>query len=218
MTFLVWYLITGVVLSLTCGYIGWRLITPADMSSVIKWFLWTVLFVLALLPSVSFFIDRIGYQGTSYFFNWAGYVGLGLISFLFTFVLARDLLLMFSEGGFKIFTVFSNLLAESKKAGELFDPERRRFLINASSIGIVGISSALTGYGIFEARRRPSIIELNIPIPGLPDDLEGVRIVQISDVHAGLTVKRNWIETIVTEVNNLSADIIAFTGGYKIEK
>jgi uncharacterized protein len=36
--------------------------------------------------------------------------------------------------------------------------------------------------------------------------------VQITDIHTGLTVKRNWIESIVAEVQKLNPDLIAFTG------
>ena len=40
----------------------------------------------------------------------------------------------------------------------------------------------------------------------------GFKIVQITDIHARLTVKRDWIETIVAEVHALKPDLIAFTG------
>ena len=212
MTFALWYLITGTILSLTCGYIGWRLIHPAAIAGSLKWVLWSGLILLAFLPAISYFISRLGYESLSYFFTWAGYIGLGIISFLFTFLVIRDLLLLFSEGGFKIFSFATKIFGDSEKPASLFESERRRFLINATNLGILGLTSTLAGYGIFQARRKPAIVEHNIPIKNLSKDLDGLRIVQISDIHAGLTVRRDWIETIVSEVNNLSPDIIAFTG------
>lgn len=212
MTFVLWYFIMGTVLTLTCGYIGWRLIHPAIISAALKWILWTALIILALLPLLSYFIGQLGLERISYLFTWAGYIGLGIISFLFFFVIIRDLLLLFSEGGFKLFSYTAHWLGDSGQQSDLFDPERRRFLINTTNLGILGLTSTLTGYGIFEARRKPAVIEYDIKIKNLPPDLDGLRIIQISDIHAGLTVRRNWVKTVVEEVNNLNADIVAFTG------
>jgi predicted MPP superfamily phosphohydrolase len=65
---------------------------------------------------------------------------------------------------------------------------------------------------MYEARRKPEIVRVTIPVSGLAQNLNGFRIVQISDIHAGLTVKRDWIESITAEVRNLNPDLIAFTG------
>lgn len=212
MTVSIWYITISSVLLLTCSYIGWRLITPADISSALKWVFWLFLFLLGLMPFISYYTNQYGFEGLSYFFTWAGYIGLGIISFLFFLLLIRDLLLLFSEGGFKLFKYTAYWISDSAKPGSLFDPERRRFLIKTTNAAIVVLSGTLTGYGIFSARRKPAIIEHQIAIKDLPQDLQGLRIVQISDIHAGLTVRKSWVETVVAEVNNLSADIIAFTG------
>ena len=92
------------------------------------------------------------------------------------------------------------------------DKSRREFLLQLSNIGIIVGAGAVTTYGIYEARRKPGIVNISIPIAELPKDFVGFKIVQITDIHAGLTVKRNWIETIVEEVNNLNPDLIALTG------
>ena len=51
-----------------------------------------------------------------------------------------------------------------------------------------------------------------MPIAGLPASLHGFTIAQISDIHVGPTIKRNYLDAIVDAVNELEADMIAVTG------
>ncbi len=213
MTAFIWYLTSTIVMLLTGWYLGWRLINPAGLTIQWKWIAWISLMLLIGLPFISFYISRLGFEKVSYVSSWIGYISLGLISFVFTLLLVRDLVFLFWSGGAKSFFLVKDLFAGSKSDSNiLLDPERRRFLINATNIGILAISSSLTGYGIFQARRKPAINKFNISIPNLPQDLQGLKIVQISDIHAGLTIRRNWIETVVAEVNKLNPDIVAITG------
>jgi len=46
----------------------------------------------------------------------------------------------------------------------------------------------------------------------LPQELDGLRIVQLSDIHVGPTVRREFVERIVGMVNDLAPDIVAITG------
>jgi len=74
------------------------------------------------------------------------------------------------------------------------------------------MSALLTGYGTYEARRRATVVEVSVPISNLPPEFEGFRIAQISDIHAGPTIKRPWVKTITEQVDQLETDLIAFTG------
>ncbi len=56
------------------------------------------------------------------------------------------------------------------------------------------------------------MVNVEIPLAGLPKELEGFTIAQISDIHIGQTIKRNFVEAIVDRVNRLKADMIAITG------
>src|SRR5262249_12692616 len=60
--------------------------------------------------------------------------------------------------------------------------------------------------------RRPRIVRIAVPIDNLPPVFEGFRIVQISDLHVGATIKRSFVETVAETVNALDPDLIAFTG------
>jgi hypothetical protein len=51
-----------------------------------------------------------------------------------------------------------------------------------------------------------------VPIAGLPAALHGFTIAQITDLHVGATIKRNYVDRVVDAVNALGADLIAVTG------
>jgi predicted MPP superfamily phosphohydrolase len=81
-----------------------------------------------------------------------------------------------------------------------------------SAIAVIGVATLATVLGLINARRRARIVEVEIPLADLPADLQGFSIAQISDVHVGPTIKRNYVDAIVEAVNRLDADVIAVTG------
>src|SRR6185436_19579935 len=46
----------------------------------------------------------------------------------------------------------------------------------------------------------------------LPPALSGFRVVQLSDLHIGPTLGRDWLDRIVDRVNALQPDVVAITG------
>ena len=67
---------------------------------------------------------------------------------------------------------------------------------------MLGISAAATGYG-FHSARRLRIFEVSVPIPDLPSELVGFTIAQISDLHVGQSIGRDFVEEVVGKVNEL---------------
>jgi len=84
--------------------------------------------------------------------------------------------------------------------------------IRISSIGVMALTPAITLVGFFMARRVAPVLNVEVPLAGLPKELEGFTIAQISDIHVGQTIRRNFVEAIVDRVNLLRADMIAITG------
>jgi predicted MPP superfamily phosphohydrolase len=72
------------------------------------------------------------------------------------------------------------------------DPQRRRFLRQTSMVGM-GLAGYWVGHGRIEAQSDPDIIRQELSFPDLPPDLDGLRIVQISDLHAGPLVSRGQV-------------------------
>jgi uncharacterized protein len=85
-------------------------------------------------------------------------------------------------------------------------------LETTSAMLVVALTAFTTMVGYVSARRRAPIKHVQIPLRDLPDSLNGFTIVQISDIHVGRTIKRDYVDAIVDAVNSLDADLIAVTG------
>ncbi len=51
-------------------------------------------------------------------------------------------------------------------------------------------------------------------LDALPSAFHGLRIVQISDIHHGLFLPKEWLSAAVRQANRLNPDIIALTGDF----
>jgi predicted MPP superfamily phosphohydrolase len=73
------------------------------------------------------------------------------------------------------------------------NPQRRKFLRQTSTVGVT-----LAVYGVMrgtlEAHSDPDIIRQELSFPDLPPGLDGLRIVQISDLHAGPLVAPEQVQ------------------------
>ncbi len=85
---------------------------------------------------------------------------------------------------------------------------------DAQRLVLAAVCGALSAYGVYEAVRLPSVNEVEIKYASLPSDLDGYRIVQMSDLHAGPLHKRAWVEGVVGIANSLQPDLIAITGDF----
>jgi predicted MPP superfamily phosphohydrolase len=95
---------------------------------------------------------------------------------------------------------------------QLAAPEALDGWIRASALGVMALTPLITAVGFFMARRTAPVVTVEIPIEDLPLELEGFTIAQISDIHVGPTIKRDFVEAIVERVNRLGADMVAITG------
>ncbi len=142
---------------------------------------------------------------------WVGYLGLGFVSFVITFLVIRD---MSWAIVFLVCRIKERCSERNKsRLGRLMpDTRRRRFLVNSLNMGIMTASGVLTTYGIPRARQLPDIKTVQVPIPDLPEDLVRFKIVQLTDIHVSATLRRPFVERVVAAVNTLSADVVVFTG------
>lgn len=81
-----------------------------------------------------------------------------------------------------------------------------------SALGVMALTPAITLIGYVMARRVARVVRVEIPFMDLHPALEGFTIAQISDIHVGPTIKRDFVEAIVKRVNRLGADMVAITG------
>jgi predicted MPP superfamily phosphohydrolase len=92
------------------------------------------------------------------------------------------------------------------------DPERRQLVargiaqaagLTAATLGAVSVRSALVDV---ETR------EIEVKLPRLPRALSGLTVVQLTDVHIGPTIGRNFLEHVVEKSNAQKPDAIVITG------
>jgi uncharacterized protein len=123
----------------------------------------------------------------------ASYLSMALVSFLLVLTLARDLVLLA--------TLWPPALA----------PMHRYVRQVGVPVILGGALLALT-LGALTALRGPRIKRVEIGVPGLHPGLEGFRIVQVSDLHVGRTIRRRYVEHTVERALGLAPDLVALTG------
>jgi predicted MPP superfamily phosphohydrolase len=85
------------------------------------------------------------------------------------------------------------------------------FLQRSALVVVLGALLA-TALGYLNARRTARVVRVPVAIDGLAPALQGFRIVQISDIHVGPTIKQDYLDAIVDVVNRLEPDLVAITG------
>ena len=86
------------------------------------------------------------------------------------------------------------------------------YFANYGSAGVVIVSAVGLGIGALTAVRGPGIRSVSIEVENLDHELDGLKIVQISDLHIGPTIKSSYVKRVVEKANALEPDILALTG------
>ncbi|HZZ94303.1 MAG TPA: metallophosphoesterase [Usitatibacter sp.] len=84
--------------------------------------------------------------------------------------------------------------------------------VRDSALAVLAAAPLVTAAGFHLARRVAPVVDVRVPIQGLPAALDGFTIAQISDVHVGPTIRRDFVEAVVQRVNAMGADLVAITG------
>jgi uncharacterized protein len=87
---------------------------------------------------------------------------------------------------------------------------RRDVLKLAAATGAV-VPVALTAAAYIK-REDLELVEIDVPVPGLPKDLQGLRIVQITDLHLSPLVSESLVARAVDMANEARASIAIVTG------
>jgi hypothetical protein len=106
------------------------------------------------------------------------------------------------------------LFALLRAAGWATGLERRLRFGLERALFLAGALAALllAGIALLEARSEPELSRLEVPVRGLPEGLDGLRVVQITDVHVGVVVGEERLAAIVAQVNALAPDLVVITG------
>jgi predicted MPP superfamily phosphohydrolase len=129
--------------------------------------------------------DRLG--GLQRTILWVAGAGMGILSFALVFLLARDL---------------ASLVVPASLHTEQV------------SLLILAVSTALFLLGFVGAQFGVKLRRVAVPIENLPSELSGLRILQISDLHVGPTIRKGFVEKLVKMGSAAAPDLVVFTGDF----
>lgn len=124
--------------------------------------------------------------------NWAGMMAMGIFSSLFVFTLLRLLILV----------VLGSLIPDAAFSAWQV----------VSAYVVFAVIFVVVVWGYLNARLLPVVETVPINLKRLPRTFDGLRIVQLSDIHIGPTIKGNYLTAVVDKVNALKPDLIVITG------
>jgi uncharacterized protein len=196
--FLGFLFVVGLILFSAYALVGFRMIVPSTLTGAWRTVAWSICFGIPAFHLLTFALYLFGAKGNWLdAMQWVNFTIMGLFGLVFSLMVARELLWLGLRGADALIG---------------FLPEARGVLFNASSVAILVLAVIGTAWGFHEARRIPRVVEVDVPIADLPGDLNGFRIVQLTDFHVGPTIRRKAVEQIVRVTNSLDPDLIAFTG------
>ena len=120
----------------------------------------------------------------------ASYLSMAWVSFALVFTLARDLALV----------------------ATLWTPAIHTMVATAGVPLVLGGSVLAMVVGAAAAFRGPHVARIDLPVAGLHPDLDGLRIVQISDLHVGPNIGRRYVQRVVDLSRSLQPDLVVLTG------
>lgn len=88
----------------------------------------------------------------------------------------------------------------------------RSEFLSRSAVALGAIPAGAMLYGILKGAHDYEVLEVEVPLARLPQAFDGLRIVQISDIHSGSFFSRQAVQRGVDMIKGLSPDVVFFTG------
>lgn len=151
--------------------------------------------ILVLAPVLSRWVPDIGRP-----MAWPGFVWLGMMFFLAVALFGTDLLRLLAW-------LFGRLSGYF-----VFDPTRRTLIARVFAGAALAAVTGVTTAAVRAARRRARVKRVEVVLDRLPLAADGMRIVQLCDMHVGGLLSRDFVEEVVQTTNQLLPDVIAVVG------
>ncbi len=182
-------------------------ILPADKLIIIVLIVFTLSLFALFYSQVAYLSGFFIWRDKAAYIGWGGFIS--IIIFIFGSLTIKAL-----ETGFQ------HIMEKGLCVNIALNIKNQKLINNTHGsclhyfiiVTLLTTSIALTAHGMFEALRLPRIKKVIIKIENLHPDLEGISIVQLTDLHISSTIRYQWVQRIVEQVNSLNPDIIALTG------
>jgi predicted MPP superfamily phosphohydrolase len=189
--------IFAIILALAHIYLFKRISYYLQLNASQERYVALLLGSLGILTLIALPVSRILPREAATVLEWAVFPWMGFLLLMLTVMLATDMtwyLLMLTSSGVK------------------YNSERRMFLQHAFGLAALGATGLLGGFALWEGLRPVKVKPITIILNRLPKSLDGLRIVQITDLHIDPMVRADWLNHVVDKVNELKPDLIAVTG------
>lgn len=180
------------ILSGVLGLGYFYLATGLTENQVLRVFLALPFVLIWILPTFYWSLDRNTDTVFDRIFQWCTFFSMGLLSFLFVFKAIRDVLFALS--------------------GPLGFSGRFLPLNHQSNEFVLAFSLVTLAFGVTKALTGPRTRTVSVPLENLPDNLDGLKIAQISDLHVGQTIGIKYVQRVVDQINSLQPDFVTLTG------
>lgn len=188
-------------------YVWLRLVRRAHLPR--RWHLGLTAAMVLLFVSVPISISsRTWAPGLGATLGWIAFPWMALVGLTFVALVAID------AARLVVWLVRRATRAKATRSGsgEPTNPDRRLFLARATGGAAATLAGTSVAAGMVEARGTHEVVDIEIRLAKLPRALDGFTIVQLSDLHVGLTIDRAFVRRVVERTNALSPDLIALTG------
>jgi predicted MPP superfamily phosphohydrolase len=119
--------------------------------------------------------------------------------------------------GWALFSLCLAVALWLRKLTPEFDPSRRK-LLRAASGAVLGAPVLAGGYGVFIERGNISACPVDLMIKGLPHDLDGLRLSQLTDIHLGPFLGAKELRRAVDIANEFRPHMALVTGDLVSER
>lgn len=166
------------------------------------------IYVISSLLIVAYFIYTI-----SGFNRFAGQTqhSLLVLAFLLLYLLTKATVSTFLlvEDIYRLFALGYNFVF--RKKNQKMIPSRRKF-VSQIGLGVAAIPFFSILYGIFEGKYNFKVIRKAVFFDDLPDSFDGLKVLQLSDIHCGSFDNKEKIKYAIDLINQQDFDVLVFTG------
>lgn len=193
--YIIFFLVASLIMGASHRYVWARFVRDTELPAPWNRIATGVIIALFVILMASFFVGRVLHRGN--IVMWFTYIWLGTLFFLVLSLGVSDL---------------ARFIFTRVQGADLADPERRLAIsrIFAGGAALLGLGAATTG--VVNGLAPVAVRRVGVSLAKFPASMAGTKIVQLTDVHVGPTIGKDFIDSIVKRVNDLDADVVVITG------
>ena len=132
---------------------------------------------------------------------WPGVLWMGLALYLILALVATDVLRWLAE-----------LWLWCRDRRRFRERGTQRWLYRVFATAALTLAMGATATGVITVACGPVLRRVEVPLEKLPAAMDGLTVVQLSDLHVGRTIGRSYVQRVVSDVNALKPDAVVITG------